>query len=608
MFARKILAKQARKRLKMKKKTKAINSTVSQKYFEPVSSSSSEDSEERSESSSAGCSCEYSRDESTSCGSEFSYMEESEQESAKDYKIGGYHPVQIGDFYNGRYSVLRKIGWGHFSTVWLCWDLNSKKFVAMKIVKSSKHYMESALDEIKLLTEIREKNKEHNGRLRNVMLLDDFKIAGIHGVHACLVFELLGDNVLKLIQRSKYKGLPLANVRCIIKQVLEGLVYIHDECGIIHTDIKPENVLLGVKESKIRAMAADAINSTKTNTLTPSYISNLSNNLTYLKEGDQKHQILDSNHFKNLTRNQKKNLKKKLKKKAEKATFEHKGETNSIAIFNDELALNENSDIIRSENTKDDTESLLCNLKNTSLDDKEEETIETKAQNISIVSDECDLDPAFVECEFEVKLADFGNACWITQHFTEDIQTRQYRAVEVLLGIDYGTAADIWSVACLAFELLTGDFLFQPHSGHEYSRDEDHIAHIIELLGPLPKKLIDNSKCKKAFFNSSGSLKNIEKLKPWPLLDVLIEKYCLCPEDALPFADLLNKMLDFDQTKRLTAKQALQHGWVIGNYVCSLEEYEKAKEKYEKMKRKLESSSSNHKDEKVDVSHEELSH
>ncbi len=35
---------------------------------------------------------------------------------------GGYHPVKIGDLFHSRYHVVRKLGWGHFSTVWLCWD------------------------------------------------------------------------------------------------------------------------------------------------------------------------------------------------------------------------------------------------------------------------------------------------------------------------------------------------------------------------------------------------------------------------------------------------------------------------------------------------------
>lgn len=37
--------------------------------------------------------------------------------------VGGYHPVRVGQLYNGRYHVVRKLGWGHFSTVWLCWDI-----------------------------------------------------------------------------------------------------------------------------------------------------------------------------------------------------------------------------------------------------------------------------------------------------------------------------------------------------------------------------------------------------------------------------------------------------------------------------------------------------
>ena len=56
----------------------------------------------------------------------------------------------------------------------------------------------------------------------------------------------------------------------------------------------------------------------------------------------------------------------------------------------------------------------------------------------------------------EVKIADLGNACWEQHHFTEDIQTRQYRSLEVLLGAGYGPPADIWSCACMAFELATG--------------------------------------------------------------------------------------------------------------------------------------------------------
>lgn len=48
-----------------------------------------------------------------------------------------------------------------------------------------------------------------------------------------------------------------------------------------------------------------------------------------------------------------------------------------------------------------------------------------------------------------VKIADLGNACWVGHHFTNDIQTRQYRSPEVILGAKWGASTDIWSMAAM---------------------------------------------------------------------------------------------------------------------------------------------------------------
>ena len=87
-----------------------------------------------------------------------------------------------------------------------------------------------------------------------------------------------------------------------------------------------------------------------------------------------------------------------------------------------------------------------------------------------------------------VKIADLGNACWTFKHFTNDIQTRQYRSPEVILGSKYDTSADMWSLACVVFELLTGDFLFDPQSGSRYEKDDGEFTKILFLFDLLKNK------------------------------------------------------------------------------------------------------------------------
>lgn len=170
-----------------------------------------------------------------------------DEEDSEDYCKGGYHPVHVGEQYkDGKYTIVRKLGWGHFSTVWLSKDNTTGKHVALKVVRSAAHYTETALDEIKLLNKVVQANKDHPGRAHVVSLLDSFTHKGPNGNHVCMVFEVLGENLLGLIKRWNHRGIPMPLVKQITKQVLLGLDYLHRECGIIHTDLKPENVLIEI--------------------------------------------------------------------------------------------------------------------------------------------------------------------------------------------------------------------------------------------------------------------------------------------------------------------------------------------------------------------------
>jgi len=159
-----------------------------------------------------------------------------------------------------------------------------------------------------------------------------------------------------------------------------------------------------------------------------------------------------------------------------------------------------------------------------------------------------------------VKIADFGNSCFCDRKISEEIQTRQYRSPEVIIGAKYFTAADIWSAACMAFELATGQFLFDPQAGKTYSRDEDHLALMIEMLGgPFPSELITRGSRSTKFFNTKGELLKIKKLKPTSLMQKLTEKHGFTDEGAQEFVNFLLPMLEMLPEKRATAKQMLKH-------------------------------------------------
>uniref|UniRef100_T1J3B4 non-specific serine/threonine protein kinase n=1 Tax=Strigamia maritima TaxID=126957 RepID=T1J3B4_STRMM len=178
------------------------------------------------------------------CESDGTVETDEERESPSKYCKGGYHPVKIGDVFNKRYTIVSKLGWGAYSTVWQCSDNKDHKFKALKIVRSAADGKSAAMNEIKLLEHV---NRYNNTRL--VHLLDHFNFTGVNGTHICMVFEVLGDNLWKLIIKSGYKGLPLTKVKSIVRQVLEGLDYLHTKCGIMHTDIKLENICLNENET-----------------------------------------------------------------------------------------------------------------------------------------------------------------------------------------------------------------------------------------------------------------------------------------------------------------------------------------------------------------------
>lgn len=173
---------------------------------------------------------------------------------------------------------------------------------------------------------------------------------------------------------------------------------------------------------------------------------------------------------------------------------------------------------------------------------------------------QCEFDPDFDVCDVEA-VTDADNASWENNLLPEGHLLR-YDSLEVILGEPYDASSDIWSTACMAFELATGDTLFEPRSGWNHSLDEDHIAQIIALLGPIPFEIIYSGKFSRFIFNVRGELLHMPELKPRGLKDALFEIYGWKLDDATAFADFLRPMLEFDPDKRATAAHCLEHPWL----------------------------------------------
>ncbi|XP_030570944.1 SRSF protein kinase 3 isoform X3 [Drosophila novamexicana] len=717
------------------------------------------------------------------------YGSDEEQEDASQYCRGGYHPVVIGDIFDNRFRVVRKLGWGHFSTVWLCRDLKDEKYVALKVVKSAPHYIETAADEIRLLEAIRDADPLDVKRERIVRLMNHFTVRGVNGVHTCLVFEALGCSLYKLIVKNNYQGLAIAQVRNIIKQVLEGLDYLHSKCSIIHTDIKPENILLVIdnaaamnqqiddeinslrvkgadfpdsyissieKQTKTRAkwpliepngstntsnstannstsstpLAAvvmsslDKDDTTTSSTLNSNTTSSLASKFSSLLGDSECNGVglvsvggVDSpiiggtTNLSNRYRAEKKITAKSSIDRDEDTDTDTLGDNSTIASdtpTEQDVSLSKNNVCVNSDklpnantvsnlntnnscstyptvnsntqstctpttqqNNSNNTSTAESNNSPTTLTSTFSNSNSTTSASTSTTTSTSTTSTSASACasgnaptpasssttstctysfthlvptttittttttttasdlyhnsnigicdnrttttagnatsitattttttttaklnvnanaipsqnqsqsqgqsythtiqslinnsNVRVKIADLGNACYDYHHFTEDIQTRQYRSIEVLLGAPYNYTADIWSTACLAFELATGDYLFDPHAGESYSRDEDHLAHIVELLGSIPQSVILRGKHGLKYFTSYGSLRNITKLKPWSLLNVLVEKYDWDPVEAKKFSDFLLPMLEYNPVIRASAAECLQHPWL----------------------------------------------
>ncbi|KAG8059728.1 hypothetical protein GUJ93_ZPchr0002g25326 [Zizania palustris] len=139
------------------------------------------------------------------------------------------------------YVIKEMLGQGTFGQVAKCWDVETNTYVAVKVIKNQPAFYQQAIMEVSLLSMLNEKfdpDDQHN----IVWMLDFF----LYQNHLCIAFEMLGHNLYELLKRNSLRGLILKYVRTFSRQILGALVVMKN-AGIIHCNLKPENILITPK-------------------------------------------------------------------------------------------------------------------------------------------------------------------------------------------------------------------------------------------------------------------------------------------------------------------------------------------------------------------------
>jgi dual specificity tyrosine-phosphorylation-regulated kinase 2/3/4 len=174
----------------------------------------------------------------------------------------------------------------------------------------------------------------------------------------------------------------------------------------------------------------------------------------------------------------------------------------------------------------------------------------------------CDLKPENIlfkqAGKSGIKLVDFGSSCLADQTIHSYIQSRFYRAPEVIMELKYSRPIDMWSLGCILAELVNGIPIFPGEN------EVQMLLRMQEILGPVPVKLAASSPRRQEFFNADFSpvLVKDRKSRVHRPSTLSLEQVVRCEDSA--FLDFISRCLTWDPADRLQPDAALKHPWIVG--------------------------------------------
>ena len=421
------------------------------------------------------------------------------------------------------YVLVKMIGDGSFAEVWLCYCQKDRKFFAMKIQNEFDY--EDAEKEVALMKELGKNQVPHFNYL--VESFDHrFRCRDDDDDSLCMVFPLMAGSLYDLMRSGEYSsGFPFETVQKMFGQLVLAMNELH-LMGIIHTDIKPENILLEGVSTQNEEMIHDTLElfNSKKKRHQQSRQHELQQNLEKLVEGYESSESESSSD----------------------------SDVSTDSDYSDEeygIHLGLNNQLIGGGDSSSESSS-----------DSDDESVDGKLEaSGQLVSSKYVSQP-------HIRLSDFGSAIYATSPIRKEVQTRYYRSPEVILGRNYDHSCDVWSLGCTLFELLTGEILFDPGKSAFFSRDHHHLLEIIHAIGPIPLEMIKESKRGHLFFDVDGMLRGyhpdwLEKHCSSSLEERLKELDSKVPEKWLgPVKQLLTQMLQLQN--RVTTMELLKTNFV----------------------------------------------
>ncbi|RYP93261.1 hypothetical protein DL770_000636 [Monosporascus sp. CRB-9-2] len=179
-----------------------------------------------------------------------------EVEDLEDYQPGGLAPLDLGDNLANRFQIIYKLGFGGMATVWLCWEIDTEQWRAIKVNAASQSSEDCS--DLLAIRHMKEQGVTPEQLETNhvVMPLETFWMESPNGRHLCLVLPLLGPNLIDW--RSDKLGVDMDRVDKLCYQTAKGLSFLHSK-GLCHGDFRPQNILMKLKPGCIDHLSRDDV-------------------------------------------------------------------------------------------------------------------------------------------------------------------------------------------------------------------------------------------------------------------------------------------------------------------------------------------------------------